>query len=262
MTPTITSIRLQLLKHVIYLYRLAALDLLRAEQLRAYTAHLAVHGPLFPPAHPHTSMPSQTYPPPHQGQANLHHQYRSSHHHHQQQHSSGLASSAMPSSSSAASSSSASKNRGSSRSPSLSHSTESRLSSPDMLVRTPDDERRMSGLSLSDSKDAILLPPPNMSKRKSPSAYSGEDASDITNSSRPAKRISPDRQTLPSISDILPSSTTETTSNESSKRATSPRSLQHILNQELRPLSMSNYRAQTSDVRSSSSSDDEDELAE
>jgi len=199
-------------------------------------------------------MPSQA------GQANHFHP----HHYPRAQ---GLASSAMPSTSSTFPSSSTqqrnsrqNQRNGTSRSPSLSHSTESRLSSPDLLVRTPDDERRLSGLSLSDSgRDAILLPPPNM-KRKSPH-YSTNNEEQAAASYRHAKRISPDRQTLPSISNLLPSSDSTTLNAEAeNKRANSPRSLQHILNQELRPLSLSNYRAQTSDVRSSSS--DEDELAE
>lgn len=197
-------------------------------------------------------MPSQA------GQAN-----HSRPHHYSRAQAQGLASSAMPSTSSTFSSSSSSRQQknhqrnGTSRSPSLSHSTESRLSSPDLLVRTPDDERRLSGLSLSDSgRDAILLPPPNM-KRKSPH-YSSNDKEASSSYPNP-KRISPDRQVLPSISDLFPSNSVANVEAES-KKATSPRSLQHILNQDLRPLSLSSYRAQTSDVRSSSS--DEDELAE
>lgn len=231
-------------------HRLAALDLLRAEQLRAYTAHLAVHGPLYPPVHAHpNAMPSQAGPAPSSV-------YR------QAPHPSGPSSSS--SSSSSSSNAKVNQRHASSRSPSLSHSAESRLSSPDM-VRTPDDERRLSGLSLSerDASSSSTLPYSNNLKRKSPSAH------DAINHSHPSKRVSPPRQVLPSIADLLPASQAmeqhklhqqHQQQTQQSSRATSPRSLEHILNQDLRPLSLSNYRAQTSDVRSSSS--DEDELAE
>ncbi|KAK9897869.1 hypothetical protein P389DRAFT_169889 [Cystobasidium minutum MCA 4210] len=225
--------------------RLAALDLLRAEQLRAYTAHLAVHGPLYPPS-------AQRQPYPGHGQAHL----RQPQQHH-------ASSSSSSSSSSSTTFTKTRKRNPTSRSPSLSNSSESRLSSPE-LVKTPDDERRLSGLSISD-KDALILPPPNNLKRKSPEAVAYPEEG----GNRSAKRVSPPRQ-LPSIADLLPASQavdnhhqhqSSMQSEQEAKRASSPRSLQHILNQELRPLmSLGGYRAQTSDVRSSSS--DEDELAE
>jgi hypothetical protein len=150
-----------------------------------------------------------------------------------------------------------------SRSPSLSHSAESRLSSPD-LARTPDDERRLSELSLSDSNSSsrqqqgLLLPPMKL-KRKANSSHEFEEEEGRSSS----KRISPSRQ-LPSLSsNLLPPSQQQQHNlhhHHIQHRSASPKSLQHILNEELRPLSLSGFRVATSDVRSSSS--DEDELDE
>merc|ERR1711939_907998 len=250
---------------------LASLDMLRAEQLRAYSAHLAMYSQPHhqPAAHPaaaaayaaqqayysSASAPSSYYPqaapaPPKPNQRGPRHAHAGP--------GPSTTAASKPTATAEKASSSTSTTR-TSRSPSLTRSSASRQSSVDHeAVKTPSEEKFQSLLRATSTSprvnDVSSFPsaaqaahntlPPIIAKRKRPVGGIREEDEDEDDSTR-ARFVR--RTTPPGAVNSRRTTPKET--------GTSPRSLKHILNDDLlRPFGST--RVATSDVRSSSSSDE------